>query len=303
MWPVSYSSPSSSDSATTTCGSSRWSASQSVVTSRSGCASPLSLSVIGSSGSSGSFLPSLTLQTTRPRQVAPERHSAHNLSSPMSAATRPDGGSSMGTSTFAATDTGLVRTGNEDSSFRGSNVLAVADGLGGHQAGEVASAIAIAAIAKLDGREFATPEEARVALVGDRWAQLAQVGDSRAYLVREREGLRQVTDDQTIVGELVRQGRLTPEEAAHHPQRSVVTRAVGLDPDLEVDTPPPLELVPGDQLLLCSDGLTDAIDDARLAEILGERLDGQTTCQALIDAANAAGGPDNITVVLLRVDA
>jgi PPM family protein phosphatase len=242
----------------------------------------------------------------------------------------------MRTSTFAATDTGLVRTGNEDSSFRGSNVVAVADGLGGHQAGEVASAIAIAAIAELDGRVFATPEEAReslvgailkgnrailekatrdpdswgmgttmtaAALAGNRWVQLAQVGDSRAYLMREREGLRQVTNDQTIVGELVRQGRLTPEEAAHHPQRSVVTRAVGLDPDLEVDTPPPLELVPGDQLMLCSDGLTDAVDDARLAEILGAGLDGQSTCQALIDAANAAGGPDNITVVLLRVDA
>jgi len=242
----------------------------------------------------------------------------------------------MRTSTFAATDTGLVRTGNEDSSLRGERVLAVADGLGGHQAGEVASAIAIAAIAELDGRELSSPEEAREALIaaivegnraildkaardpdfwgmgttmtaaalaGDRWAQLAQVGDSRAYLMPEREGLRQVTNDQTIVGELVRQGRLTPEEAAHHPQRSVVTRAVGLDPDLEVDTPPPLELVAGDQLLLCSDGLTDAIDDARIAEILGAGLDGQTTCQALIDAANAAGGPDNITVVLLRVDA
>jgi PPM family protein phosphatase len=242
----------------------------------------------------------------------------------------------MRTSTFAATDPGLLRTGNEDSSFLGGRVLAVADGLGGHQAGEVASAIAIAAIAELDGREFATPEEARDALVaailegnrailekatrdpdswgmgttmtaaalaGDRWAQLAQVGDSRAYLMRERQGLRQVTNDQTIVGELVRQGRLTPEEAAHHPQRSVVTRAVGLDPDLEVDTPPPLELVVGDQLMLCSDGLTDAVDDARLAEILGAGLDGQSTCQALIAAANAAGGPDNITVVLLRVDA
>jgi serine/threonine protein phosphatase PrpC len=242
----------------------------------------------------------------------------------------------MRTSTFAATDTGLVRTGNEDSCFRGDRVLAVADGLGGHQAGEVASAIAIAAIAELDGLQFATPEDARQALVGailegnraildkatrepdswgmgttmtaaalagDRWAQLAQVGDSRAYLMREREGLRQVTNDQTIVGELVRQGRLTPEEAARHPQRSVVTRAVGLDPNLEVDTPPPLELVAGDQLMLCSDGLTDAIDDARLAGILGAGLDGQTTCQALIDAANAAGGPDNITVVLLRVDA
>jgi protein phosphatase len=121
--------------------------------------------------------------------------------------------------------------------------------------------------------------------------------------MRPGEGLRQVTHDQTIVGELVRQGRLTPEEAAHHPQRSVVTRAVGLDPDLPVDTPPPLELVPGDQLLLCSDGLSDAIDDLSLAQILGAGLDGQATCQALIDAANSAGGPDNITVVLLRFDA
>jgi PPM family protein phosphatase len=240
----------------------------------------------------------------------------------------------MRTSTFAATDAGLVRTGNEDSSFVGDTVVAVADGLGGHQAGEVASAIAISAIAELDGREFATPEDAREALVGailrgnlavlDKatrdpdswgmgttmtaaalagggWAQLAQVGDSRAYFMREGEELHQVTDDQTIVGELVRQGRLTKQEAAHHPQRSIVTRAVGLDPNLEVDTPEPIELEPGDQLLLCSDGLTDAVDDARIAEILGAGLDGQVTCQALIDAANGAGGPDNITVVLLRV--
>jgi PPM family protein phosphatase len=240
----------------------------------------------------------------------------------------------MRTTTFAATDTGLVRTGNEDSAYRGETVVAVADGLGGHQAGEVASAIAISAIAELDGREFATPQDAREALVaailkgnlailekatrdpeswgmgttmtaaalaGGRWAQLAQVGDSRAYLMREGEELRQVTDDQTIVGELVRQGRLTKQEAAHHPQRSVVTHAVGLDPNLEVATPDPIELTAGDQLLLCSDGLTDAIDDARIAEVLATGLDGDTTCQALIDAANAAGGPDNITVVLLRV--
>jgi serine/threonine protein phosphatase PrpC len=240
----------------------------------------------------------------------------------------------MRTSTFAATDAGLVRTGNEDSAFRGTTVLAVADGLGGHQAGEVASEIAIRAIAKLEGRGFATPDEARdalvaailegnravldkassdpalwgmgttmtaVALAGDRWAQLAHVGDSRAYLLREGEGLRQVTNDQTIVGELVRQGRLTPEEAAHHPQRSVVMQAVGLDPNLNVETPPPLELAPGDQLLLCSDGLSDAVDDATIARVLGEQADGQAACRALIDAANAAGGPDNITVVLLRV--
>ena len=240
----------------------------------------------------------------------------------------------MRTTTFAATDTGLVRTGNEDAAYRGETLVAVADGLGGHQAGEVASAIAISAIAELDGREFATPQDAREALVaailkgnlailekatrdpdfwgmgttmtaaalaGGRWAQLAQVGDSRAYLMREGEELRQVTDDQTIVGELVRQGRLTKQEAAHHPQRSVVTHAVGLDPNLEVATPDPIELTAGDQLLLCSDGLTDALDDARIAEVLAAGLDGDTTCQALIDAANAAGGPDNITVVLLRV--
>jgi serine/threonine protein phosphatase PrpC len=240
----------------------------------------------------------------------------------------------MRTTTFAATDTGLVRTGNEDSAYRGETVVAVADGLGGHQAGEVASAIAISAIAELDGREFATPQDAREALVaailkgnlailekatrdpeswgmgttmtaaalaGGRWAQLAQVGDSRAYLMREGEELRQVTDDQTIVGELVRQGRLTKQEAAHHPQRSVVTHAVGLDPNLEVATPDPIELTAGDQLLLCSDGLTDAIDDARIAEVLATGLDGDTTCEALIDAANAAGGPDNLTVVQLRV--
>jgi serine/threonine protein phosphatase PrpC len=242
----------------------------------------------------------------------------------------------MQTSTFAATDAGLVRTGNEDTGFRGDTVVAVADGLGGHQAGEVASEIAIRAVAELEGRRFATPDEARealveaiiegnravldkassdpafwgmgttmtaVALAGDRFAQLAHVGDSRAYLLREGEGLRQVTNDQTIVGELVRQGRLTPEEAAHHPQRSVVMQAVGLDPNLTVDTPAPLELVPGDQLLICSDGLSDAIDDATIARVLTEQPDGQAACQALIDAANAAGGPDNITVVLLRVQA
>ena len=242
----------------------------------------------------------------------------------------------MRISIFAATDPGLVRGGNEDSSFHGTTVLAVADGLGGHQAGEVASATAIDVIAPLDGRAFASPEEAREALVdavlegnravleqamsdsafwgmgttmtaavvvGDRWLQLAHVGDSRAYLVRPGEGLRQLTSDQTVVGELVRRGQLTREEAAHHPERSVLTHAVGLDPDLEVETPPPLELQPGDQVLLCSDGLTDAIDDARIPEILQAHEDGQAACQALIDAANAAGGPDNITVALLRVSA
>ena len=238
----------------------------------------------------------------------------------------------MRTSTFAATDTGLVRTGNEDSSFRGETLIAVADGLGGHQAGEVASAIAISAIAELEGREFATPEEAREALgaaivkgnltilakatqdpdswgmgttvtaaavASERHLQLAHVGDSRAYLLRDGD-LEQLTTDHTVVGELVRRGRLTPAQAAVHPERSILTRAVGLDPGVPVDLPDPLELQPGDQLLLCSDGLTEAVDDDQIADLLAATADGNAACRALIDAANAAGGPDNITVVLLR---
>jgi serine/threonine protein phosphatase PrpC len=234
--------------------------------------------------------------------------------------------------TFMATDVGLVRPGNEDSYFCGTTVVAVADGLGGHQAGEVASAIAIEPVAALDKRTFATPEEARealveavgeanqaviakamsddaywgmgttmtaVAIVGERWAQLAHVGDSRAYLLRAGR-LRQLSNDHTVVGELLRQGRLTPGEAAHHPERSVLTRAVGLDPGLEPDTPPPLELDAGDQLLLCSDGLTDAVAEDRIAAVLGGHGDGKAACQALVDAALEAGGPDNVTVVLVR---
>ncbi|HZD02930.1 MAG TPA: Stp1/IreP family PP2C-type Ser/Thr phosphatase [Actinomycetes bacterium] len=234
--------------------------------------------------------------------------------------------------TFAATDVGLVRPSNEDSYLCGTTVVAVADGLGGHQAGEVASAIAIEPVGALDERTFATPEEAREALVGairegnqaviatavsddaywgmgttitagaiagDRWLQLAHVGDSRAYLLRE-DRLRQLSHDHTIVAELVRQGRLTPGEAAQHPERSVLTRAVGLDPGLEVDTPPPLELDSGDQLLLCTDGLTDAVTEDRITEVLRTHSDGQAACQALVDTAIAAGGPDNVTVVLLR---
>ncbi len=240
----------------------------------------------------------------------------------------------MRVSTFADTDVGLVRPGNEDSHFRGATVVAVADGLGGHQAGEVASAIAIEAVAELDKRPFTTPDEAREALVGairegnqaviakalsdsaywgmgttmtaaaiagDRSLQLAHVGDSRAYLLRGGR-LRQLTRDHTVVGELVRQGRLTREEAAHHPERSVLTRAVGLDPGLEVDTPPPIELEPGDQLLLCSDGLTEPVPEDRIAEILLSHDDGQAACRALVDAARAGGAPDNVTVVLLRVE-
>jgi PPM family protein phosphatase len=238
----------------------------------------------------------------------------------------------MRLSSFAGTDVGRARSGNEDSYFCGRTVFAVADGLGGHQGGEVASAAAVEPLAALDGREFAEPGEAAealaaairegnaaileraagdpglwgmgttvtaAALAGERHLQLAHVGDSRAYLLRDGS-LEQLTTDHTVVGELVRRGRLTPEQAAIHPERSILTRAVGLDPRIPVDTPDPVELRDGDQVLLCSDGLTEAVDDDRIAELLSAGADGEAACRSLIDAANAAGGPDNITVVLLR---
>jgi serine/threonine protein phosphatase PrpC len=238
----------------------------------------------------------------------------------------------MRLSSFAGTDVGRTRSGNEDSYFCGRTVFAVADGLGGHQGGEVASAAAVAPLAALDGREFADPAEAAEALAaaireanaaiidqaagdpglwgmgttvtaatlaGDRHLQLAHVGDSRAYLLRDGS-LDQLTTDHTVVGELVRRGRLTADQAAIHPERSILTRAVGLDPRIPVDTPDPLELAQGDQVLLCSDGLTETVPDPRIAELLTTGPDGDAACRALIDAANDAGGPDNITVVLIR---
>jgi PPM family protein phosphatase len=240
----------------------------------------------------------------------------------------------MRLSSFAGTDVGRARSGNEDSYFCGRTVFAVADGLGGHQGGEVASAAAVEPLAALDGREFAEPDEAAealaaaireansaimdraagdpdlwgmgttvtaAALAGDHHLQLAHVGDSRAYLLRDGS-LEQLTTDHTVVAELVRRGRLTPEQAAIHPERSILTRAVGLDPRIPVDTPDPVELRPGDQVLLCSDGLTEAVDHDRIGELLSAAGDGDAACRSLIDAANAAGGPDNITVVLLRAD-
>ena len=239
----------------------------------------------------------------------------------------------MRLSSFAGTDVGRARSGNEDSYFCGRTVLAVADGLGGHQGGEVASAAAVEPLAALDGREFADPAEAAdeltaaireanaaildraggdpglwgmgttvtaAALAGEHHLQLAHVGDSRAYLLRDGS-LEQLTTDHTVVAELVRRGRLTPAQAAIHPERSILTRAVGLDPRIPVDTPDPLELQDGDQVLLCSDGLTEPVDDDQIAQLLSAEPDGNAACQALIDAANAAGGPDNVTVVLLRV--
>lgn len=238
----------------------------------------------------------------------------------------------MRISAHARSDVGLVRQGNEDGVYAGTNAFAVADGMGGHAAGEIASQAALEPVAALDGARFDSDEQVREALhealeaanhsvvqkaeddpayrgmgttltagvVREDRLHMAHVGDSRAYLLRGDEPLTQLTTDHTVVEELMRNGQLSPEDIHDHPQRSVITRAIGIEPGVEIDSLPPLTLEPGDQVLLCSDGLTGPVSDAEIADILRNHRDGESACEALVDAANAAGGPDNITVLLLR---
>lgn len=229
-----------------------------------------------------------------------------------------------------ATDVGRVREANEDDYLVGGSVVAVADGMGGHLAGEVASATALQSIEPLDGQAFEDGEQALAALrdavveanrivstmaaedasyrgmgttltaamVIGRCLHLAHVGDSRAYLLRHGD-FSQITDDHTLVQHLIDEGQLTREEAATHPQRSIITRAIGVSTEVDVDAVS-VELEEGDQVLLCSDGLTGVVDDGRIADELRSGDDADATLQRLVSAANDGGGPDNITVVLLR---
>ncbi len=223
----------------------------------------------------------------------------------------------------ASTDTGQVRDGNEDSYLvdRRLDLFAVADGMGGHRAGEIASATA------LDGLKLAVDEGAPVAdavgrantAVWDKAAgdtdlagmgttltaaifdagtlTIAHVGDSRAYLLRDGR-LERLTTDHSLVEELIRDGKLTEDQAAVHPQRSIITRALGVDSSVEVDVYS-LVLLGGDRVIICSDGLTSMVRAAGIAEILRAEPDPTAAANALVDAANAAGGEDNITVVVL----
>ncbi len=229
-----------------------------------------------------------------------------------------------------ATDTGQVRPANEDAYFVGDSVFAVADGMGGHLAGEVASATALEPIRDLDGKVFSDAADAVTALreavvaANDRVSQMAadepsyrgmgttltatmlegprlhvaHVGDSRAYLLRDG-AFSQLTDDHTLVQHLIDEGQITREEAAHHPQRSIVTRAIGVSREVDVDSMT-LDLEAGDQVLLCSDGLTGVVSDEDIASELTRDDDAETALQRLIDLANEGGGPDNITAILLR---
>jgi serine/threonine protein phosphatase PrpC len=226
------------------------------------------------------------------------------------------------------TDPGRRRRHNEDAFVCEPPLFAIADGMGGAQAGELASRLAAAAVGRgeaddLTGgdRVVALIEAANrsvyeraaadqsvsgmgttmtVALVEDDQVWVGHVGDSRAYLLRG-SALAQVTEDHSLVAELVRSGRLSPDEAGDHPHRSVITRALGTDPDVAVDVMP-VPTQPGDVFVLCSDGLTTMVDDDTILELLGQHRDDlDAAARTLIDRANDAGGEDNITVVLFEV--
>jgi PPM family protein phosphatase len=230
---------------------------------------------------------------------------------------------------YAGTDTGRQRRANEDSLLASSPLFVVADGMGGARAGEVASRIAVEFFKQGLG-DTAKPEVALSALaveansrihelshsnadqagmgttltavyVGEQEVAIAHVGDSRAYCFRDKELLR-LTDDHSLVDELVRQGRLTPEEAVEHPQRSVITRALGPEVAVEIDTRS-FRARSGDVYLLCSDGLTTMVPEQELAAVLDAHPRLSDAGEALIAAANEAGGRDNITVLLLRLEA
>jgi serine/threonine protein phosphatase PrpC len=231
--------------------------------------------------------------------------------------------------TAAITDPGRRRRQNEDAFVREPPLFAVADGMGGAQAGEIASRLAAAALrqpggdAAADGRdrvvtlveeanrrvyERASEDEAvsgmgttmTVALVEDDSVWIGHVGDSRAYLIRDG-ALEQLTEDHSLVAELVRSGKLSPEEAEVHPQRSVITRALGTEADVDVDAFS-VRPRPGDLFMLCSDGLTSMVaDDELLAIVEHTRHDLDRTARALVEEANRGGGEDNITVVLFEM--
>jgi PPM family protein phosphatase len=224
---------------------------------------------------------------------------------------------------------GRRRRHNEDAYVVQPPLFAVADGMGGAKAGEVASALAADAVQESgndgesgEARVAALIEEANrrvfrrasedreasgmgttmtVALVEGDEVAIGHVGDSRAYLIRDGR-LEQLTDDHSLVAELVRSGKLTPEEAETHPQRSVITRALGTEADVDVDTFS-VRSAPGDLFLLCSDGLNSMVDDETILDAVERnRADLEEAAKALINAANRGGGEDNITVVFFEVD-
>ncbi|HEY8727432.1 MAG TPA: Stp1/IreP family PP2C-type Ser/Thr phosphatase [Gaiellaceae bacterium] len=225
------------------------------------------------------------------------------------------------------TDTGRRRRRNEDAYVCEPPLFAIADGMGGAQAGEVASRLAAAALKEShadaggEHRIYDLIQEANrrvyarsstdpktsgmgttitVALVENGNVAFGHVGDSRAYLIRDGR-MEQVTEDHSLVNELMKSGKLSREEAETHPQRSVITRALGTDPDVDADTFT-IEAKAGDVFLLCSDGLTDMVGEREIQELVErnrENLD--AALKSLVKAANRGGGEDNITVVAFEI--
>ncbi|MBU2980577.1 protein phosphatase 2C domain-containing protein [Lentibacter algarum] len=221
------------------------------------------------------------------------------------------------------THKGLVRERNEDSILTDpSGVLwAVADGMGGYGHGDVASDIVIDRLSQLPDNTLA-PQAVRVQLqaanadilarthagkqmgstvvamlVQNFAATIAWVGDCRAYMLRGRS-LRLLTRDHSVVQDMIEQGLLGDSERETHPERHVVTRAVGVEPDVEIDTIT-MPLIAGDRIVLCSDGLTTCIGDQRIAELLASATTPETACDKLMIAALEAGAPDNVSIITL----
>ncbi|MPV49185.1 MULTISPECIES: Stp1/IreP family PP2C-type Ser/Thr phosphatase [unclassified Pseudactinotalea] len=231
----------------------------------------------------------------------------------------------------ARSDVGLIRANNQDSGYAGPNLLVLADGMGGAAGGDIASSVAVAHLAALDGDDHgaddilelltgaltdahtdlieysrARPELAGLGttvvamLVSGRTAAMVHVGDSRAYLLREHS-LHQITQDHTFVQYLIDTGQITPAEAENHPQRSVILRVLGDSTD-EVELDETVrELKAGDRWLLCSDGLSGMVSDETIAETLRHVTDPGACAEQLVDLALRGGGQDNITVVVADV--
>lgn len=233
----------------------------------------------------------------------------------------------------AVSHVGKIRSNNQDSGYAGAHLFLVADGMGGHAGGDVASAIAVKRIAETD-RLYSSPNDAEFALrsallaansllaetvfehgeltgmgttvsgllrVGDRVA-IAHIGDSRIYLFRDGE-LKQITADHTFVQRLVDSGRITAEEAAVHPRRSVLMRVLGdVDASPEIDTTV-METKPGDRWLICSDGLSSYVTEDKIQAVLSTASTAQGASERLVKESLDQGAPDNVTVVLVDIDA
>lgn len=230
---------------------------------------------------------------------------------------------------FALSDRGRVRSHNEDSCYADGRLFMVADGVGGHQAGEVASRTTVAImssalrkvvpseveekvreiartanrklldLAQQDQRLTGMATTLSLVLLLDHLACVASAGDSRVYLLRDRK-LQQITRDHSVVAEMQREGQLTEEEARIHPYRSVITNVIGAEGETYIDFFQ-VQLRKGDQLLLCTDGLNSMFRDQEIEAIMNISGGPKKICRRLVEAANKAGGHDNTTVIVIRV--